>query len=141
MTRRHTLDAAQLRSLLIDEIEEAGEIATGDLAARMPAKEAVVDVGCNRVCRRNKQWNQTQTVLEHQPSRHRILASRTANDVYRHLRVLEDAGLITGLRGTGARGVLWVWAGDGFADPGELVFLSAVACRPIITPTLKEGLL
>jgi hypothetical protein len=143
MTAAALLDTARLRSLLIEEIEEAGEITTGELAARMPGKEVVVDVPCDGVCRRKARWSQTQTVLEHQPARHRILAPRTANDVYRHLRALEDTGIITGLRGTEARGVLWVWKGDEFDEPRDLAIGSAVACRPIITPTLrsKEGLL
>jgi hypothetical protein len=141
MTAPGLLDTARLRSLLIDEIEEAGAITTGELAARMPGKEVVVEVPCDSVCRRKTRWSQTGTVLEHQSTRHRILTSRTASDIYRHLRALEDTGIITGLRGTGARGVLWVWNGDEFDEPRDLAFGSAAACRPIVTPALKEGLL
>ena len=141
MTADVLRDTARLRSLLVGEIEEAGAITTGDLAARMPSKEVVVDVACDRVCRRQTRWSETVTVLEHQPAWHRILAPHTANDIYRHLRVLEGAGLITGLRGTATRGVLWVWGGDEFDDPGDFVLSEAFVCRPIVTPRLKEGLL
>jgi len=136
-----TLDTARLRSLLLEEIEEAGAITTGELAARMPAKEVVVDVPCDRVCRRKTRWSETETMLEHRSTWHRILTPRTASGIYRHLRVLEDTGIITGLRGTEARGVLWVWNGDEFDEPTDPAIGSAVACRPVITPTLKEGLL
>jgi hypothetical protein len=136
-----TVDTARLRGLLIDEIEQAGALTTGDLAARMPAKEAIVGVACDRMCRRKTRWSDTVTVLEHQPAWHRILRPRTAGDIYRHLRVLEDAGLITGLRGIGGRGVLWACGSDEFGDPGDFESSAAFACRPIVTPPLKEGLL
>ncbi|WP_084260271.1 hypothetical protein [Mycobacterium avium] len=136
------LDAVQLRSLLLEEIERAGAITTGALAARLPAKDVVVDVPCNPVCQYATRWSQAAAVLDDQPGLYRTRARRTTKSIYRQLRVLEDSGLITGLRGTGARGVLWVCGGDDVDGLGEdFVSCGAGAGRPIITPTLKEGLL
>jgi len=58
-----TADTARLASLLVDEIEEAGAITTGELAARVPGKEVVVEVPCDSVCRGKTRWSQTEISL------------------------------------------------------------------------------
>ncbi|WP_139803388.1 hypothetical protein [Mycobacterium avium] len=142
MTAATTLGAASLHGLLIKTIKGDPVMTTGDLAARTSAEEVVVDVACERVCRRETRSGPTWSVLEHQPGWHQILAPRTAKHVYRHLRALKDTGLATGLRRIGAPGVLRVCSGDEFDEPRDhFVPCAAVVSRPILTPTSKGALL
>ncbi|KRQ20586.1 MULTISPECIES: hypothetical protein [Mycobacteroides] len=101
------LDRAELNRLLLDAVQEAGQITTRELTGKLPAKHAVVNVPCSSSCRRTNRWSATETVLEHHSSWHRIRTPHTSADIYRPLRALEAEGRITRERGAGERNVRW----------------------------------
>lgn len=134
MTRQTT--NTQLRERLHQEIIASPGLTTRELACRMPAKEITVNVPCNAVCRRKFRWSETETVLEHHPTRHRILTPRVSRDIYRQLRAMESAGEVSRRRNPGVQEVQWVPGGrphqTGCPD---------FEYRRIHTPHLKDGLL
>ncbi|OHU12923.1 hypothetical protein [Mycobacteroides chelonae] len=105
-------DPTEVRLMLLELLEQQEhELTTRQIAALMPPKSTVVNVACNSRCRRINRWSTTETVLEHHRHWHRIQSPRTAADVYRHLRVLEDVALVIAWRSAGQRDVTWEYSG------------------------------
>lgn len=123
-------DPTEVRYTLLELLtEQEHELSTREIAALMPPKSAVVNVACNSRCRRIKRWSATEIVLEHHRHWHRIQSPRTAADVYRHLRVLEDEALVISWREPGQRDVTWEYAG-GELDEDDF---APYHVRPLVT--------
>ena len=106
------LDRIEIRRLLLEAVQTAGQITTRELTSALPAKQAIVNVPCSTACRQTSRWSATETVLEHHRTWHRIRTPHTRADIYRHLRALELEGQIRRERAAGQRNVRWVAPGE-----------------------------
>lgn len=109
-----TADTLQLREQLLNELRQSRcPISTADLAARMPWKIERSEDTCAVLCNRPTPHFGMEVVECHKDW-HVVKYCRTAHGyagIYRHLRSLEQRGLVRRALRDGRKRVCWVYTG------------------------------
>lgn len=110
-----TADTLQLRERLLDALRDsAGPVSTTDLAARMPWKVERSDDGCAVLHNPGRPVAGVEVVECHRDW-HIVQYRRSAHGytgIYRHLRSLEQQGLVRRTLRYGRKRVCWVYVGS-----------------------------
>lgn len=109
-----TTDTLQLRERLLSELRQSrSPISTADLASRMPWKVERSEDNCAVLCNRSRPISGMEVVECHKDW-HVVQYHRTAHGytgIYRHLRSLEQRGLVRRALRDGRKRVCWVYTG------------------------------
>lgn len=109
-----TADTLQLRERLLSELRQSRfPISTAELAARMPWKVERSEDTCAVLCSRSRPTLGMEVVECHKDW-HVVQYLRTAHGytgIYRHLRSLEQRGIVRRALRDGRKRVCWVYTG------------------------------
>jgi hypothetical protein len=110
-----TADTLRLRDRLLAELRDSSRpVATAELAARMPWKIERTEEPCAVLCNSSRS-NGDVEVVECHGSWHVVRYRRATHGytgIYRHLRSLEQRGLIRRALRDGRKRVCWVYVGS-----------------------------